>query len=107
MATLQLQLRSDVNNFQVLTELEGILYVFNFVFNFRTDLWSMDILNSEESEIVTGIPIVLGVDLIDRFSDERLPPGNLFGLNIKEENVEAGENDLNENYFIIYEEANA
>ena len=106
MATVQLQLRSDVTNFQVQTELDGVLYILNFVFNFRTQLWSIDIMDSDEVEIITGIPLVLGVDLIDRFSNEDLPPGNLFGLNIKDENQEAGETDLNENYFVIYEEAN-
>jgi len=105
MALLQLELRSDTNNFRIQSELEGVLYIFAFLYNFRTSLWKMDIFDSEESPVVLGIPILVGANLLGRFSDERLPPGNMFGLNIEDENVEAGETDFNKNFFLIYEEA--
>ena len=105
MAIIQLPLRNDVPAFTFQTDLDGTTFMFKFRYNSRTDRWAFDIQTANEYPIVSGIAVLTGTSLLERFSDERLPDGELFVLNKEDETASPGRSDLQENVFILYEEA--
>lgn len=100
---IQLPLRSDVPAFSFQTDLDGTTYSFKFRHNSRTDLWTFDIQTANEEPIISGVSVIAGTLLLERFVDERLPEGDLFVLNKEDANVNPGRFDLQENVFILYE----
>jgi hypothetical protein len=100
---VQLPLRNDVPAFSFQTDLDATTYSFKFRYNSRTDRWTFDIQTAIEEPIISGISVLSGVSLLDRFVDERLPTGDLFVLNKEDENVSPGRFDLQDNVFILYE----
>ena len=105
MALLQLPLRNDVPAFTFKTDLDGTTYTFKFRYNSRLDRWVFDIQTATGDPIISGIPVLTGTSLLKRFEDDRLPEGELFVLNKENEAASPGRNDLQENVFILYEEA--
>ncbi len=105
MALLQIPVNSDSGNYEFKTTLEGIKYIFAFRYNTRMGRWIMNIKSSADISLVAGIPLLLGVDYLSTFQDSRLPPGQLFLINLEDENVECGRNDLGVNALLMYEES--
>ena len=105
MALIQLPLRSDVPAFTFQTDLDGTTFTFKFRYNSRMDRWAFDIQTANEDPIISGIPVLTGTSLLKRFEDDRLPEGELFVLNKEDETASPGRNDLQENAFILYDEA--
>ena len=105
MALIELPLRSDVPAFTFQTDLDGTTYSFKFQYNSRMDRWAFDISTANDDPIVSRVLVVTGTLLLERFSDARLPAGDLFVLNKEDENVSPGRNDLQKNVFILYDEA--
>ena len=104
MALIQLPLRSDVPAFTFQTDLDGTTYSFKFRYNSRMDRWAFDILTANNDPIIEGVLVVTGTLLLERFSDPRLPQGDMFVLNKEDENVSPGRSDLQKNVFILYDE---
>lgn len=105
MALIELPLRNDVPAFVFQTDLDGATYTFKFRYNSRMDRWAFDILTANEAPIVSGVLVVTGTLLLERFSDPRLPQGDMFVLNKADENASPGRDDLQKNVFILYDEA--
>ena len=105
MALIQLPLRNDVPAFTFQTDLDSVTYIFKFRYNSRMDRWAFDIQTANAGPIISGIPVLTGTSLLKRFEDDRLPEGELFVLNKEDETASPGRNDLQENVFILYEEA--
>ena len=105
MAIVQLPLRNDVPAFSFQTDLDGTTFSFKFRYNSRTDRWAFDIATANDEPIISGVLVVTGTFLLERFSDARLPQGDMFVLNKEDENVSPGRNDLQKNVFILYDEA--
>ena len=105
MAIIQLPLRNDVPAFTFQTDLDSVTYIFKFRYNSRNDRWAFDIQTANGDPIISGIPVLTGTSLLKRFEDDRLPDGGLFVLNKEDEDISPGRNDLQENVFILYEEA--
>ena len=105
MALIELPLRSDVPAFTFQTDLDGTTFSFKFRYNSRMDRWAFDIATANNEPIISGVLVVTGALLLERFSDPRLPQGDMFVLNKEDENVSPGRNDLQKNVFILYDEA--
>ena len=105
MALIQLPLRSDVPAFTFQTDLDGTTFSFKFRYNSRMDRWAFDIATANNDPIISGVLVVTGTSLLERFADARLPQGDMFVLNKEDENVSPGRNDLQKNVFILYDEA--
>jgi len=105
MVIKQLPVNSDIANYEFKTDLEGTRYIFTFRFNTRANRWIVDILQDDKTMILSGIPLVLGTDLIGRFQNADLPPGNLFLVNLENEYAECGRNDLGNDVLLMYQES--
>lgn len=104
MALLELPITNEKYNYQFDIILDGKKYFFSFNYNIRVDSWFMDIADSNEVPIVQGLLLFLGLDLLDQYSDERLPQGNLFIVNNKEDFVEATEENFGVDVKLYYNE---
>jgi len=106
MAFVQLPVSSDRANYEFKTTLDGVKYTLVFRFNNRAGHWIMDIKTASGAVIVTGILLLVGVDFLAQFQARQdLPHGNLFLLNLVDENVSPGRDDLGANVLLMYQEA--
>ena len=104
MAFLTLPIHSDFPSYSFKIELSSILYTLSFSFNFRTEYWVMDIQDTSGSVIQAGIPVLVKQDLLGRFADSRLPPGDLLAINLETENVEATRDNFGTSVVLLYNE---
>ena len=98
-------LRNDIPSYEFKVDLDGTTYTMAIRYNSRLATWIMDLKTEQDESIVLGVPILLGTILFDRFSDSRVPPGDLFIINIEDETAEATRDNLGENVLLMYEEA--
>ncbi len=106
MALVQLPVSSDRANYELKVKLDGVKYTFAFRFNNRAGRWMMDIKTADGMVIVAGIIMLAGVDFLAQFMARvDLPPGNLFLLNLADENATPGRDDLGANVLLLYQEA--
>jgi len=64
--------------------LDTIVYRITFTFNTRCRAWDLSIAEQNGNEIVSGIKLLPGIDLLDRHKDSRLPPGLLWAVDVQE-----------------------
>jgi uncharacterized protein DUF6983 len=64
--------------FDQVVNLEGTDYKLSFHYNQREDCYYLSIATPDGSDIVVGIKIVADWPLLHKWSDPRLPPGELF-----------------------------
>ena len=76
MAVLNIPVNSEVAAYSFTIELERVIYLFRFRFNFRKSRWMMDIATRDGINIVVGVPMVSAISLFDRFKNPLLPPGD-------------------------------
>lgn len=90
-----LQLPSDTPSFQVDTQLDGVLYRFDFRWNSRDEQWAFDLADSAGDPIVSGVAVVVDFPLMRRANhDPRLPRGCLTAVDTGGLNVDPGLTDL-------------
>lgn len=60
--------------------LEGRSYVFSFVWNSRTDRWSLGIATEDGDQIINGALLQVGVDILRTIPAtlDYVPPGQLY-----------------------------
>lgn len=104
MATIELPVRSDVKAYNFTIELDSFLYTLRFRFNDRSGLWSMDIADSIDGDILNGVSLLTNIDLID-VNKTLLPPGRFILIDETGEDRNPGENDLGNDIKLLYQEA--
>ncbi|MEW5804663.1 MAG: hypothetical protein AB1847_21445 [bacterium] len=105
MSLRQLPVRADTANYEFKIELDGTRYILAFRFNTRAGRWIMDVKTGQGVMLVAGIALLAGVDLLAQFrAYDGVPQGNLFLLNIEDENISPGRNDLGANVLLLYRE---
>lgn len=105
MALKKIPLTSDFPNYEIRIELDGVVFNMAFRYNTREGRWFMDIKDASDVMLVAGIKLILGVQLIERFQDIRLPFGSLFMINEDNSTEEPGRSNLGINALMLYEEA--
>lgn len=105
MALIKIPLRNDIPSYEFKVDLDGTTYTIKIRYNTRTGIWVMDLYTDNDVAIIVGIPLLVGTIFFDRFTDDRLPEGDMFILNIEDEDAEATRDNLNENVLLLYDEA--
>lgn len=92
---------TELADYRQVTNLDGRDYVLRFLYNTREDRWYLYLYDQDESPIVGGIKIVAEIDLLQRVTDPRRPPGILIARDLtasddapKIESEDPGLNDL-------------
>jgi hypothetical protein len=83
-------------------ELSGRSYGFTFRWNDRLEQWCLDVLDGDGARIVSGVRVVVGVPLLQRFRNPALPPGLLAAIDTDGGNVDPGFADLGRRVVLSY-----
>jgi hypothetical protein len=67
------------------------------------DHWIMDIGDSLGADIVTGIPLLTGVNLIGSYPYDEFPPGRLLAYDESGTGKNAGRYDLGNDIKLLYQ----
>jgi hypothetical protein len=105
MATLELPLRPDLDDYQFETELEGETYQFRVAWNPRAGAYFLSLLDGDENELKPGVRVVLGVPLYIRDTDARFPPGQLIAIDTSHTDVEPAFGEFGRRVKLLYVEA--
>jgi len=100
---VEIPLRNDIPSYSFRVDLGITTYTLAIHYNARMDRWTMDFKTENNENIVTGIPLLLGTSLLRRFQDERLPNGDLYMINIENENVEGNRDNFGTNVKLLFE----
>jgi len=105
MAVFQFPLSSDRENYKFLIQLDGQRFTLFLKFNYRLALWIMHVMDANETPIVQGVPLLVGINLLFRFKQETLPLGDLFVVNLEDGTTEPDKNNIGKTTLMIYNEA--
>lgn len=90
-------------NFQI--ELDLVVFGFRFIWNERTNRFSLSITTEEGVELVSGITVVTNWKLLARFKDSRLPLGQLFTADMTGGSTEPDPVTFGDTVLLCYNEA--
>lgn len=80
--------------------LSGRVYRINGAWNEVGNFWQICLMTRDEVPIIDGLKLVGGIDLIGRFADDRLPPGELYIIG-EEPTRKSFENNQSELLYVI------
>ena len=84
--------------------LDGAVYRIHLRYNSRARFWAMDILDAADTQLVMGLAVRLGIDLLAQYAD-RFPPGRMFAINYADPYVEPNRDNMGSDVRLVYQEA--
>ena len=88
------------------TALDGVRYRLSFYYNKPADFWTLDIADSTDTALVSGLRLTLGVDLLEPFKYKiGFPQGQLFVYDTSRTDTEPGRDDFDERCLLFYRPA--
>lgn len=104
MTVLLLPTRQDVPFYDFQIALDGAMFWLEFHWNLRDSSWRFSIFDATDTPLLVGRKVVLGIPLINRFRDPRLPAGDLSAIDTSGADVEPGFADLGARVHLLYTE---
>ena len=98
----QLPLVPSIPNYRVSTDLAGTQFILDVRRNERAGAWYLDILSEDETPIMRGIKIVLGVVLGVTNVDPNFPAGSLVAIDTSGKGVDATLDDLGTRVIVVF-----
>lgn len=105
MALWSIPINFQAPDFTFQIDLDGLIYGFHFMYNERVDGWTMEIQQADGTPIVSGLQVVTGWKPLARFVDPRLPPGELFTMDITGQSNEPDDVNFGDTILLCYNEA--
>lgn len=97
----------DFSDFKQSLKLDNVVYTLRARWNTVHEFWTIDLYDSNDTPLLMGQKLVFNTDILARYTDTRLPPGQLFCIDAGNELQKLnkiGRNDLGVNAFLVYEE---
>jgi len=97
----------DYADFTQTLRLSGEFYKLRARWNANKEFWTLDLFDSSGDPLLIGQKLVFNTDILARYNDPRLPPGNIFAIdtgNSTQKINKIGRNDIGVNVFVVYEE---
>jgi hypothetical protein len=89
--------------FEEKVTLDGIEYLFRFLWSDRAGSWYVSVMETDGTEIVMGRRVVIGYPLFDGYQDTRLPDGITIALDIEGSGIEIeAQDELGERVRVVY-----
>ncbi len=82
MDPIEVPLAFDTPLYTIRVTLDGVEYILKFDWNDRENRWYMGFFSIDEDPLAVGIKVVANWPLLRRFTDDRLPPGELFATDL-------------------------
>lgn len=99
MATIIIPLRNDIFHYSFTKELDGVVYAFRIRYNRRADSWILDF-----TDVVNGIRLSGGQDLLRQFKHLEVPPGRLEITDLDGKFTEPNKTNLGDRVILQYTE---
>jgi len=101
-AIFKLNCPQNVPQFVQQTQLDGRTYTFRFHWNERERSWYLEIGDVDDVPIVASRKLVANWPLLQRVTDERRPPGEIFVVNATADDSDPDLDDLDESVTLQY-----
>lgn len=102
MASIQIPVLPSVGSYRFATVIETVAYIFDVRWNTRDQAWYLDVLEVDETPIMRGMKILLGVYLGRRSSHPLFMNGVLVASDMSAQGKEAGFDDLGTRVLLQY-----
>jgi hypothetical protein len=76
------------------TVIDGTPYLLEFRFNFREQVWYLDISLADGTVLALGIKLVSNFRLLQKYADSRMPPGEIVAIAYGSNDSPAGLDEL-------------
>lgn len=93
---------SDGVSFNFTTNLDGSVFGFEFKFNARLSYWTINLLDSANEPIYSGMRGVVDYNLLAHCSDPRKPEGKLYLIDTSGQGVDPGAFDIGTRVKLVY-----
>lgn len=106
MAVYEIPVVSEESPYSFKIVLSGITVNLRFRWNWRANLWLMDIFDANNQPLVYGVALVLGMDLTKayRYDVDNFPQGTFFLQDSMGKNTEANFNNFGKTVFLAYDD---
>lgn len=105
MATVQLPTRINLPAYRYRIELEGNVYVLDYIYNSRMGKWLVQVEDEEGNVIIAHVPVIVNWPLFDRFQQVTLPPGDIGAYDSANTDTDPGRFDLGGRVKMMYRES--
>lgn len=92
---------NDIYEFQA--DIDNQTFIFKIRYNTRSGLWYCDLMDDEGTPIISGQPLLIGVNLFKRFNHTNAPQRDFFIVNYNNEYVEMDYDNVGVDAFMQYE----
>ena len=82
--------------------LDGVIYNLGFVWNERSETWTLNIFDSLKNPIILGIVIVPVIDLLEPYGNLNLPNGQIRLVNTVDPNKYPSLDDIVNDFKLVY-----
>lgn len=82
--------------------IDNVVYSLHFKWNGRAKAWIMDIAAQDGETLISGLKILPSWELIEIYTNTKLPPGNIFILDTDNTDVVPGRFELGNRVKLIY-----
>ncbi len=93
--------------YEQVTILEGREYFLKFDWSRREEAWYLSIFDQDENPLALGIKVVVGLPLLYRETNPKLPQGLLIAVDLSSADSDPLLTDLGTRVALLYEEAAA
>jgi len=90
--------------FQIETTLDDVTLVLQFLWNSREQYFFMNVYDEVQTLLVSGHKVVVDWTLLQRYRDDRLPPGKIWVVRA-DEDLDITIDNFGTSIVLVYEEA--
>lgn len=96
--------RTDLDNYQQQVTLQGADYIMVFAWNYRGGFWNLDLQDANGNPLLSGQPVLVGVNLLGQSANHSVPPGILLAIDTSGVGTDPGLTDLGNRVLLMYRE---
>lgn len=100
--SVTIPLRTDLPHYDLQVELDGATYGLEFLWNPRSEAWSMTISSADGTVLAAGLRVVVDWAIGKRLKDATLPPGVFMAQDTSGERRDPGLEDLGRRVLLLY-----
>jgi hypothetical protein len=89
-------------HYEIRVDLDGVPYTLEFRWNARDGAWYMHVKNEDDTHLVSGVKVVIGIPLGVRSANAEMPFGVLIALDTSGADEQPGIDELGERVLLYY-----
>jgi hypothetical protein len=98
----QIPLRSDIFQYFFQITLSNVVYKFTVRYNGRMDRWILNIDDISGNQILSGIPLLININLLSQYPTLNILSGNLYCIDNSQKFIQPTQFSFGYNNFLVY-----